>query len=164
MGGMREMTSLARFILDKPLYRVVIEWLILVIVGVLGEVFLWGKIPFRPYSIIIGCIIIAGAFVLHIYCHRIHHQAHEQSSGIDSIVNTGIFGKIRHPMYLSLILMNIGFAIAWGIYWIFLPVFLFSISNALVAIREEKFLVQKLGSQFKEYMLQVPWRFIPGIF
>lgn len=162
--GMREMTFLDRLILGKPMYRGVAEWLILVIVGVLGEVFSWGKIPFRPYSIIIGCIIIVGAFALHIYCHRIHHQAHEQSSDIDSIVNTGIFGKIRHPMYLSLILVNIGFAIAWGIYWIFLPVFLFTILTALVAIREEKFLVEKLGSQYKEYMRQVPWRFIPRVF
>ena len=158
------MTFLDRFILGKPIYRGVIEWLILLVVAVLGEVYSWGEIPFRPYSIIIGCIVIVGAFALHIYCHRIHHQANEKSSDIGVVVTTGIFGKIRHPMYLSLILMNFGFAVAWGIYWIFLPVFLFSISNALVAIREEKFLVGKLGSQYKEYMRQVPWRFIPKIF
>jgi protein-S-isoprenylcysteine O-methyltransferase Ste14 len=158
------MTFLDKTILGKPIYRGVVEWLILVIIGVLGEVFSWGRIPFRPYSVIIGCIIIAGAFALHIYCHRIHHQAHKQSSDINNIVNTGIFGKIRHPMYLSLILVDIGFAIAWGIYWIFLPVCLFIISNAIVAIREEKFLVRELGSQYKEYMQQVPWRFIPRVF
>ena len=158
------MTFLDRFVLGKPIYRGVIEWLILLIVAVLGEVYSWGKIPFRPYSTVIGCIVIVGAFALHIYCHRIHHQANEKSSDISTVVTTGIFGKIRHPMYLSLILVNFGFAVAWGIYWIFLPVFLFSISNALVAIREEKFLVQKLGSQYKDYMRQVPWRFIPGVF
>jgi len=160
----QKITFLDRFLLAKPTYRIVVEWLILLIVAILGEVFSWSKIPFRPYSIIIGGIVIVGAFALHIYCHRAHHKAHEQSSDIDSVVNTGIFGKIRHPMYLSLILMNFGFAIAWGIFWIFLPVFLFSILTVLVAIREEKFLVQKLGSQYKEYMRLVPWRFIPRVF
>lgn len=158
------MTFLDKFILGKQIYRIVVEWLILVIIGVLGEVFSWGRIPFRPYSIIIGCIIIVGAFALHIYCHRIHHQALDQPSDINSIVTTGIFGKIRHPMYLSLILVNIGLAIAWGIYWIFLPVFLSTILTTLVAIREEKLLVRELESQYKEYMQQVPWRFIPRVF
>ena len=155
------MTFLDKIILGNQMYRVLLEWLILVIIGVLGEVFSWDKIPFRPYSIIIGCIIIMGAFTLHIYCHRIHHQALDKPGDIDSIVTIGIFGKIRHPMYLSLILVNIGLSIAWGIYWMFLPVFLFTIVTAIVAIREEKSLLGKLGSQYKEYMRQVPWRFIP---
>jgi hypothetical protein len=46
----REMTFFDKLILGKPMYRGVVEWLILVIIGVLGEVFSWGKIPFRPYS------------------------------------------------------------------------------------------------------------------
>lgn len=67
-------------------------------------------------------------------------------------------------MYLSLILMYFGFALAWGVLWIFLPAVLFSILNVFTAIREEKFLVQKLGYQYGEYMKAVPWRFIPGVF
>lgn len=142
----------------------VVEWPIIIIVAVLGEVFDWSKIPFSPYSNIIGGVVIAGALVFHTYCHQVHHKAHQQSSIIDSIVSTGIFGRIRHPMYLSLILLYFGFAIAWGILWLFLPAFLLSILTIFTAIREEEFLVQKLGSQYKEYMKTVPWRFIPGVF
>jgi protein-S-isoprenylcysteine O-methyltransferase Ste14 len=60
--------------------------------------------------------------------------------------------------------MYFSFAIAWGVLWIFLPAFLLSILTVSTAIREEEFLVQRLGSQYKEYMSAVPWRFIPGIF
>jgi protein-S-isoprenylcysteine O-methyltransferase Ste14 len=61
-------------------------------------------------------------------------------------------------------LMYFGFAIAWGVLWIFLPAFLFSILTVLTALREEKYLVWKLGSQYEEYIKAVPWRFIPKIF
>jgi len=155
---------LDKILLAKPTHRMVVEWPILLVVAALGEVFEWSKIPFSPYSNIAGGVIIAGALIFHEYCHRVHGKAHQQSSSIDSIVSTGIFGRIRHPMYLSLILMYFGFAIAWGVLWIFLPAFLLSILTVSTAIREEEFLVQRLGSQYKEYMSAVPWRFIPGIF
>jgi protein-S-isoprenylcysteine O-methyltransferase Ste14 len=157
-------TLLDKILLAKPTHRMVVEWPILIIVAVLGEVFEWSKIPFSPYSNIIGGAVIAGALILHVYCHQVHNKAHQQSSSIDSVVSTGVFGRIRHPMYLSLILMYFGFAIAWGVLWIFLPASMFSTLAVFTATREEEFLVQKLGSQYKEYMKAVPWRFIPGVF
>ena len=159
-----KITFLDRVLLAKPTHRMAVEWPILVIVAVLGEMFSWSKIPFSPYSNILGGIVIVGALTFHAYCHRAHRKAHEQSSSIDSIVSTGVFARIRHPMYLSLILMYFGFAIAWGVLWIFLPAFLFSILTVLTAIREEQFLVRKLDSQYEEYMRQVHWRFIPRVF
>lgn len=162
--NLQKATFLDRILLAKPTHRMVAEWPVLIIVAALGEVFSWSKIPFSPYSNIIGGIVIAGAWVFHAYCHRAHRKAHQQSSNIDSVVSTGVFGRIRHPMYLSLILMYFGFAIAWGVLWIFLPAFLFSILTVFTAIREEEFLVQKLGSQYEEYMRAVPWRFIPKVF
>ena len=161
---MQRLTLLDKILLAKPTHRMAVEWPTLIIVALLGEIFSWSKIPFSPYSNIIGGIVIVGAWMFHVYCHRAHHKAHEQSSSIDSVVNTGVFGRIRHPMYLSLILMYFGFATAWGVLWIFLPAFLFSILTVLTALREEEFLAQKLGSQYEEYMRSVPWRFIPRIF
>jgi protein-S-isoprenylcysteine O-methyltransferase Ste14 len=153
-----------KILLVKPTHRMAVEWPILVIVAVLGEVFSWSKIPFSPYSNIIGGVVIAGAWMFHAYCHRAHRKAHQQSGSIDSVVNTGVFSRIRHPMYLSLILMYFGFAIAWGVLWILLPAFLFSILTVFTAIREEEFLLRKLGSQYEEYIRAVPWRFISKVF
>jgi protein-S-isoprenylcysteine O-methyltransferase Ste14 len=160
----QESAFIDKILLAKPTHRMVVEWSILIIVAVLGEVFSWSKIPFSPYSNIIGGIIVAGAWVFHSYCHRAHSKAHQKSSSIDRVVNTGVFGRIRHPMYLSLILMYFGFAIAWGVLWIFLPAFLLSVLAVFTAIREEEFLLRKLGSQYEEYIRAVPWRFIPKVF
>ena len=155
---------LNRYLLVKPTVRMAIEWPIIVIVGVLGEIFSWGKLPMSPYSNVAGVAIFLGGWVLHVYCHKVHKQAHEQSQQIDVLITTGPFSKIRHPMYLSLVLMYLGVAIAWGVEYMLLPAFFFSALTVLIAIKEEAFLVQKFGRQYREYMQDVPWRFIPRIF
>ena len=67
-------------------------------------------------------------------------------------------------MYLSLILMYLGLALAWGIVWMLVPAVLFSIFTVFVAISEEVFMLQKFGRRYEDYMQKVPWRFIPKIF
>jgi protein-S-isoprenylcysteine O-methyltransferase Ste14 len=67
-------------------------------------------------------------------------------------------------MYLSLILMYLGLAIAWGIVGMLLPSILFSALIVLTAIKEEEFLLQRFGREYKEYKNKVPWRLIPKIF
>ena len=142
----------------------VIEWPIIIVIGILGEIFSWVRIPLSPYSNLVGGAIFLGGWIFHVYCHRVHKQAHEQSQQIEGIVTTGVFSKIRHPMYLSLILMYLGLAIAWGIVWMLLPSFLFSAFTVLIAIKEEEVLLRKFGHQYEEYMQAVPWRLIPSIF
>jgi protein-S-isoprenylcysteine O-methyltransferase Ste14 len=67
-------------------------------------------------------------------------------------------------MYLSLIVMEFGIAIAWGIDWMLIPVIVSSILTIWTALREEQFLLEKFGKQYEEYMKKVPWRMIPKVF
>jgi len=155
---------LDRYLLIKPSLRMLIEWPLILVVGLLGELFSWGRLPLSPYSNVVGGVIFVGGWIFHVYCHKFHKQAHERSQQIEGLVTTGMFSTIRHPMYLSLMLMYLGSAIGWGIVWMLLPVLLFSALTVLIAIREEAFLLQKFGSQYAEYMHKVPWRFVPGVF
>jgi protein-S-isoprenylcysteine O-methyltransferase Ste14 len=161
---MKQRTVINRFLLAKPNIIFLIGFLIILIIGALGEVFNWIKIPFSPYSNIIGGIIAVCGWLLHLYCHRIHKQAHKKSEQIDEIVTTGIFSKIRHPMYLGMILGFLGVSIAWGVVWMLIPAVLFSLLAVLIAIKEEEYLLQKFGRLYGEYMQKVPWRFIVKIF
>ena len=161
---MKGQTLLDRYLLSRPALRMVIEFPIIVIIGILGEVFSWVRIPWSPYSNLIGGAILLGGWIFHAYCHRVHKQAHEHSGQIEGLVTTGVFSKMRHPMYVSLIIMYLGLAIAWGVVWMLLASILFSASAVLIAIREEEFLLRRFGRQYEEYMQAVPWRFIPKIF
>jgi protein-S-isoprenylcysteine O-methyltransferase Ste14 len=155
---------LNRYLLVKPTVRMITEWPIIILLGILGEIFSWHRIPLSPYSNIVGGAILLGAWILHMHCHRIHKQAHEHSQQIDVLVQSGIFLKMRHPMYLSLILIYFGLALTWGVIWMLVPAVLFSALTVLIAIKEEAFMEQKFGRQYEKYMQKVPWRFIPKIF
>jgi protein-S-isoprenylcysteine O-methyltransferase Ste14 len=161
---MRGQTLLTQYLLAKPILRMVIEWPIIVIIGILGEIFSWTRIPLSPYSNFVGGAILLGGWIFHAYCHKVHKQAHEQSQQIERLVTTGVFSKMRHPMYLSLILMYLGLAIAWGVVWMLFPSILFSALTVLTTIKEEEVLLRRFGHQYEEYMQAVPWRLIPKIF
>ena len=161
---MKRQPIMNRYLFAKPNIIFLIGFLIIIIIGALGEVFYWIKIPFSPYSNIIGVAIAFSGWLLHLYCHRIHKQAHKKSQQIEKVVTTGIFSKIRHPMYLGIILAFLGVAVAWGVIWMLIPSFLFSLLAILISIKEEEYLLQKFGLQYKEYMQKVPWRFIKKIF
>jgi len=161
---MKVQTLLNQYLLAKPTISMVIEFPIIVIIGILGELFSWVRIPLSPYSNFVGGAILLGGLIFHAYCHRVHKQAHKNSQHIEGLVTTGVFSKMRHPMYLSLIIMYLGLAIAWGVVWILLASLLFSALTVLTAIKEEELLLQRFGHQYEEYMEAVPWRFIPKIF
>ncbi|HBE78063.1 MAG TPA: hypothetical protein DDW65_09840 [Firmicutes bacterium] len=120
--------------------------------------------PFTPFSNFCGGVVFISGWLFHLYCHKFHRHAHEQSSQIQNLVTAGPFAKIRHPMYLGLFLMDLGLVIAWGILWMLAPFFLLLGLIVLIIIQEEKFLFQNLGGQYEEYMHRVPWRLIPKIF
>ena len=133
---MKGQKILDKYLLAKPILRMVIEWPIIIVVGILGEIFSWARIPLCPYSNFFGGGILLGGLIFHAHCHRVHKQAHEQSQQIEELVTTGVFSKMRHPMYLSLILMYMGLAIAWGIIWMLVPSILFSALTVLTTIKE----------------------------
>jgi len=79
------------------------------------------------------------------------------------VINTGPFAYVRHPLYLSMLLLYLGlilfsFSIIALIYW---GAF-FVLFNKMVAF-EEKDLIKILGPDYVEYMDKVA-RWIPYIF
>jgi protein-S-isoprenylcysteine O-methyltransferase Ste14 len=77
-------------------------------------------------------------------------------SGFPSVIREGVFRWVRHPMYLSEILLYLGFLmislslIAAGI-WLVAIAFLYYISRY-----EEKRLLTRFGRDYERYMWDVP--------
>lgn len=161
---MKGQALINRYLLAKPAVSMAIEFPIIIIIGILGEVFSWARIPWSPYSNLLGGALFLWGWLFHAYCHRAHKQAHEGSEHIEELVTTGVFSAVRHPLYLGLLLMYLGLAIAWGIVWMLIPSLLFSALTVLTAIKEEEVLLDRFGSRYEEYMRAVPWRFIPKVF
>ncbi len=142
-------------------------FVIIIIIGILGEIFSWPIVFYGSGKIarlIIGFAIFILGWTLHLYCHKFHKQAHQMADQVQAIITSGPFSTIRHPMYLGLILMYFGLAIGWGIIWMLIPAVFFSALVIITAIKEEEFLFNKSSLQYQEYIKKVPWRFIPKVF
>jgi protein-S-isoprenylcysteine O-methyltransferase Ste14 len=79
------------------------------------------------------------------------------------VIRKGVFGIVRHPVYLGEILLYFGLllfslSLAAAVIWIIVIVFLFYISRY-----EEKILLEFSGDEYRTYMNEVPM-FIPKWF
>jgi protein-S-isoprenylcysteine O-methyltransferase Ste14 len=79
------------------------------------------------------------------------------------LVQTGIYGIIRHPMYLGLLLSMPGFALVFRS-WLALPVFIGIAVFLGIRIRqEETTLRQHFGRAFEAYQSRT-WRLLPHVY
>ena len=72
------------------------------------------------------------------------------------VITKGVFGVVRHPIYLGSILLYLGlltftFSIMATVIWIIIVVFYYFISK-----HEEKLLLKKFGEKYEDYIKDVP--------
>jgi len=79
-----------------------------------------------------------------------------------TVKKKGFYGIIRHPMYFTDIIMRIGYVLKNGCTVNLVILFVSTTCYVYRAILEERFLAQ--FQEYQEYMNEVKYRFIPGIF
>lgn len=134
--------------------------LLIILTGPLTPLFAVWEIPTpKLATIVVGMLIfLLGAF-LYFKWEMFWHKNYD-----GQLVTEGIFHRIRHPHYTSLLIIGFGLAFffsslfALGIAVLAIPIMIWSILD------EEKLLLNQYGDQYKVYMKQVPWRIIPGVF
>jgi len=161
---MKNGNVLDAFFLSNPFYRGMVALVILIGTGICGLVFSWTTFSIFPLSNIIGGVLIIIGFLFHRWAEKDHKMAHEKSRDIDMIVSTGVYSRIRHPLYLSMIVMNVGIALAFGIMVTFVIALLTSIHWIISSLKEEEALMQKFPREYMRYKQEVRWRMIPGVF
>jgi len=157
-------TLLRKYLLLKPTYRGIIDWGFLILSGIVGTICNVPFLPFSPISNIVGFALLCIGYLIHRAAHKVHKQAHRHVSKITKLATEGIYAKIRHPCYLGLLIMYVGFLLSWGNELIILPTIILSILLILTALEEEKELAKRFGKEYEEYLNKVRWRFIPGVF
>ncbi len=78
------------------------------------------------------------------------------------VIDTGLYGVVRHPMYLATILMVLATPLVLGSWWSFLLFLLYPILMVVRIQNEEKLLAEQLEG-YLQYQKKVKYKLIPYI-
>ncbi|CAM3061078.1 putative S-isoprenylcysteine methyltransferase [Legionella steigerwaltii] len=151
----------------EPAQKIIIFFLyimciLLVVLSPLDVRFGWSLVPW--YASIIGDVLVAISFYIFYLVSKVntYAAANIRVEEGQKVISTGLYGVVRHPMYLGAILLFIGTPLALGSWWtlLLIPVFLLLLVARI--LNEEKLLVRDLPG-YTEYQKKVTTRLIPFI-
>jgi len=153
---------------EKEKEQKLIQWLNLpvfisaFIIPGLDRRFGWSVVPMEviimtDIFILGGYLIIFNVFKQNSYASRIIEIDKEQK-----VISTGLYGMVRHPMYLGVLIMYLPTPLALGSYWGLIPMALLPVTLVFRIFNEEKVLSGNLEG-YREYCLKTKYRLIPYI-
>ena len=79
-----------------------------------------------------------------------------------TVISTGLYGVVRHPMYLASVLMFLSIPLVMGSWYALIPFAFYPVLMVVRILDEEKLLTAEL-SGYEEYKRKVKYRMIPFI-
>ena len=132
------------------------------VVSVLDFRFGWSNVPI--WSIIVASVLFLAGYGM--YGEVMRENAYlsrtiEVQEG-QKVIDTGLYGIVRHPMYLATLLMFLPFPIILGSWWGVIPFALYPVVIAVRILNEEKILSEGLEG-YLTYKDKVKYRLLPFI-
>ena len=122
----------------------------------------WSGVP--AWLTVVADATIVASFVIFFYVMKQNSfaAATVRVERGQTVVSTGLYGVVRHPMYMGTLPLTIAMPLALGSWWALLPVL--AIVPALVwrLIDEERVLRRDLPG-YAAYCARVRYRLVPGI-
>ena len=122
--------------------------------------------PMIPIPLWVGIGIGIASFLFTIVMAELAERTHKESrhhpSKITKVRTTGLYSRIRHPIYLGAIQLNFGLVLAFRSLWMLLPAVLLSLMLYFDARQEEKYLTEKFGEEYLKYKARTGM-FLPKI-
>lgn len=122
--------------------------------------------PMLPaWAVLAGdALVVAGvAGVGVVFRANSHAAATIQVEAGQSVVETGPYARVRHPMYTAALVMLAGFPLALGSAWGLVPLVPLAAVVNWRLIEEERFLAAGLPG-YAAYAARVRWRLVPGLY
>jgi len=137
--------------------------LLLLIVPGLDRRFGWSSMP--GLVSVLGDLIVVASFVGHYFVFR------ENSFGGTTVevfegqqvISTGPYAVVRHPMYVWVIVMCVGWTLALGSWWGMLVVVVAQIPLLVWRIYDEERLLKRDLPGYLEYTHEVRYRLLPHV-
>lgn len=132
------------------------------IVSALDFRFGWSHFP--VWGVIAAAVVFEAGYVM--YAEVMRENAYlsrtiEVQQG-QKVIDTGLYGLVRHPMYLSTLLMFLPLPLILGSLWGLIPFALYPVIIVIRLMDEEKLLSAELDG-YVDYKNKVKYRLIPFI-
>ncbi len=158
-GGPTAEARIAQKVLIAALY---LSLAAMVVVSVLDHRFGWSPVPtticvLGDVLVAVGLGVVAMVIIQNSYAaSTVRVQAGQ------TVVSTGLYGLVRHPMYTGNVIMLIGIPLALGSLW----GLVFVVPGVIVLawrIRDEEKLLQEELPGYREYTRKVRYRLVPSL-
>jgi protein-S-isoprenylcysteine O-methyltransferase Ste14 len=132
----------------------------MLVVPALDHRFGWTAMPF--WATLAGNVLVAIGFLIIfvVYKANVFASATIEVYPEQKVISTGLYGLVRHPMYLGGLFLFLGMCLALGSWWTFL-VFLLMVPALVWRIFDEEKLLTRELPGYLEYRNQVRRRLVP---
>ena len=145
------------------IYSVIL--VVMLIVSALdGGRYIWSAVPLCVQMIGWVLLFVAGVIVWHVMMTNAYLSswARIQDDRGQVVVQEGIYRRIRHPMYLGIIVGFLGIPLVLGSWWAMIPSVVIVGLFVYRTYREDQMLIDGLAG-YAEYTEKVRYRLLPGI-
>ena len=134
-----------------------------VIVADLGHRFGWYALPLwaallGAVIMNLGVVILNTATLQNAYASKLLDINKGQV-----LVDTGLYGRVRHPLYTGGIIMMLFMPLALGSLWGLIPAVVAALTLVIRIRYEEEMLVKGMDG-YEEYQARVPYKLVPGFY
>ena len=151
----------------RPAQRIIITAIVLLVAATLvisafDHRFGWTTVPLAV--IVLGDVLVAAGLIVAqlVVIQNGYASANITVEAGQPLVSTGLYGVVRHPMYLGVVINMVGTPLALDSLWGFVTVALVVPVLAARIVDEERMLVAELAG-YPEYTTRVRSRLIPRI-
>jgi protein-S-isoprenylcysteine O-methyltransferase Ste14 len=141
---------------------VVLTFFALLVVSGFDHRFGWSNVP-TTVALVGNVLAAVGLLITMIVVVQNSYAAANITVEADqTVVSTGLYGLVRHPMYFGGLVMLIGMPFALGSYWAVVIVLVDLVLLAARILDEEKALTEELTG-YREYTEKVHSRLVPHV-
>jgi len=137
-----------------------VGFIALIVIPALDHRFGWSSMPVSIALAGNGLVLLGWLGIFFVFQANTYAAATIQLAPGQTIISTGPYALVRHPMYAGGLLMLIGMPIALGSWWGLLVILAMMPALIWRLFEEEKFLVRNLAG-YVAYQRTVPYRMIP---
>jgi protein-S-isoprenylcysteine O-methyltransferase Ste14 len=166
-AALKRRTQPGPFAETRTLQKVIYVGIILTVVGAgvvsaLDHRFVWSTVP-TAVVVLGNVLVVVGMTISGLVVIQNNYAASTITVEKDQpVVSTGLYGLVRHPMYVGALIVMVGMPLALGSYWGLLVMIPGVLVFAARITDEEKALRQDLEG-YREYTEKVHYRLVPGV-